>query len=65
MLRRRVTFHNGDGFNAETVRMNWEAYRRMKSPRLIPTTALGDDTQFGIIDDYTVRYLVPIGPKLT
>lgn len=57
MLRRGVTFHNGDKFDAEAVRINWESYREMKSPRLVPSTALPDETQFRILDDYTVRFV--------
>jgi ABC-type transport system substrate-binding protein len=26
-LRKGVTFHNGEKFNAEAVRVNWEAYK--------------------------------------
>ena len=59
MLRRGVTFHNGEKFNAEAVRINWEAYRRMKYPRVLSCTALDDDTEFSIIDDYTVRFTFP------
>ena len=59
MLRQGVTFHNGERFDAEAVKMNYEAYRRMKSPRLVTCTALVDDTEFRVIDDYTVRFSFP------
>jgi len=55
-LRKGVTFHNGEKFNAEAVRVNWEEYRRMESPRPNPFNALPDETILEIIDDYTVRF---------
>ncbi len=32
-LRKDVTFQNGEEFNAEAVRVNWEAYRELECPR--------------------------------
>jgi ABC-type transport system substrate-binding protein len=32
-LREGVRFHNGERFNAEAVRVNWEQYKKMESPR--------------------------------
>jgi peptide/nickel transport system substrate-binding protein len=32
-LREGVRFHNGEKFNAEAVRINWEEYRKMEIPR--------------------------------
>ena len=32
-LRKGVTFHNGEEFNAEAVKINWEQYRNMVRPR--------------------------------
>ena len=32
-LRQGVTFHNGQKFNAESVKINWEQYRKMERPR--------------------------------
>ena len=43
-LRRGVTFQNGEKFGAESVRVNWEAYRKMENPT---------DVKFGIIPDET------------
>ena len=45
-LRRGVTFHNGEEFNAEAVRINWEAYRRMTNPRVVTLTNLPDEAEF-------------------
>jgi peptide/nickel transport system substrate-binding protein len=58
-LRKAVTFHNGEKFNAEVVRANWEAYKKMKSPRLNWFLLLSDETVFEILDDYTVRFTFP------
>ncbi len=58
-LRKAVTFHNGEKFNAEAVRVNWEAYREMETPRVVSHTMLPDETIFEIIDEYTVRFTFP------
>jgi ABC-type transport system substrate-binding protein len=33
-LRKAVTFHNGEKFDAEAVKINWEEYRKMERPRV-------------------------------
>jgi len=43
-LREGVRFHNGERFNAEAVRINWEEYRRMNNPRPVRCVTLPDDT---------------------
>jgi len=58
-LREGVKFHNGERFNAEAVRANWEAYRRMESPTEERYAMLPDETLFEIIDEYTVRFTLP------
>jgi peptide/nickel transport system substrate-binding protein len=58
-LRRGVTFHNGEEFNADAVRTNWEAYKRMETPRVISFTRLPDETLFQKLDSYTVRFTFP------
>jgi ABC-type transport system substrate-binding protein len=58
-LRGKVRFHNGERFNAEAVRINWEAYKRMKSPRPVAFTNLPDETISEIVDEYTVRFTLP------
>jgi len=55
-LREGVRFHNGERFNAETVRINWEEYRKMETPRPALMQTLRDETIFEIIDDHTVRF---------
>ena len=58
-LRRGVFFHNGEEFNAEAVRINWEEYRRMESPRPAQFLELPDETVFKVVDEYTVRFTLP------
>lgn len=54
-LRRGVFFHNGEKFNAEAVRINWEAYKALKSPSA-PFLVIPDETGFEILDEHTVRF---------
>jgi peptide/nickel transport system substrate-binding protein len=58
-LRKGVTFHNGEEFNAEAVKVNWEVYRKMESPRISGLEVIPDETAFEIIDKYTVRFTFP------
>jgi peptide/nickel transport system substrate-binding protein len=58
-LRKGVTFHNGEKFNAEAVKTNWIQYRGMKKPRPVSFTMLPDETEFEIIDEYAVRFILP------
>jgi peptide/nickel transport system substrate-binding protein len=58
-LRRGVSFHNGEAFNAEVVRINWEAYNKLKTPAFPPFTSIQNGTAFKIVDEYTVRFTFP------
>jgi peptide/nickel transport system substrate-binding protein len=58
-LRRGVIFHNGEQLNSEAVRVNWEAYRIMKSPSPFRFLNIPDETAFEIIDKYEVRFTLP------
>jgi ABC-type transport system substrate-binding protein len=58
-LRKGVTFHNGEEFNAEAVKVNWEEYRKMERPTDVWFNEIPDDTAFEIIDQYTVRFVFP------
>ncbi len=58
-LREDVRFHNGEKFNAEAVRLNWEAYRRLESTRPLKIQRLPDETILEIINDYKVRFTLP------
>ena len=57
-LRRGVSFQNGETFNAEAVRINWEAYKEQGAISE-PYLAIPDGTVFEIIDEYTVRFTFP------
>ena len=58
-LREGVRFHTGERFNAQAVRVNWEAYKRLETPRLFRFLVLSDETIFEIIDDYKVQFTFP------
>jgi peptide/nickel transport system substrate-binding protein len=58
-LREDVWFHNGEKFNANALRINWEEYRQMESPRPNRFLVLPDETVFESIDEYTVRFTLP------
>jgi peptide/nickel transport system substrate-binding protein len=58
-LRQDVTFHNGEKFNAEAVRINWEEYKKMETPRPVRFLVLPDETVFEIVDEHTVRFTFP------
>jgi len=57
-LRQGVFFHNGEPFNAEVVRINWEAYMALKFPDL-PFITIPDETVFEMVNEYTVRFTFP------
>jgi peptide/nickel transport system substrate-binding protein len=58
-LRQGVFFHNGEPFNAEAVRLNWEAYSKLKNPSFPGYSSIRNGTEFKVIDDYTVRFTFP------
>jgi peptide/nickel transport system substrate-binding protein len=58
-LRKDVEFQNGEEFNADVVRINWEEYKKLKAPRPVSDTALPDKAVFKKVDDYTVRFILP------
>ena len=55
ILRQGVTFQNGEKFDANAVKINWEEYRKLDSPRVGSFYVIPDETIFQIIDEYTVR----------
>ena len=57
-LRQKVSFHNGEKFNAEGVRINWETYKAMKIPAWGFMT-IPDETAFEIVYEYAVRFIFP------
>jgi len=58
-LKRGVSFHNGEAFNAEVVRINWEAYKTLKIPVSYPFLTIPDETVFEIVNEYTARFTFP------
>ncbi len=59
-LRQGVTFHNGEVFDAEIVKLNWEENTRLKQPHL-PGTFMNftPGSRLEIIDPYTIRFVFP------
>ena len=64
-LRRGVTFHNGEELNAEAVRVNWEEYRKMMTPRPFSFSVLRDETVFEVIDKIAMELHVVEGRSKT
>src|SRR5215471_18766545 len=59
-LRRGVTFHNGEVFNAEIVKLNWEEQKRLEQPfRMGNFMNFKPESRLEIIDPYTVRFVFP------
>ena len=58
-LRMDVTFHNGEKFNAEAVKVNWEEYKKMEHPTMYRFMDIPDDTVFEVLDKYKIRFTFP------
>ena len=57
-LRQEVTFHNGEVFNAEIVKLNWDEQRRLEQPfRNGNFMNFKPGSRLEIIDPYTVRFV--------
>jgi ABC-type transport system substrate-binding protein len=59
-LRQGVTFHNGEVFDAEIVKLNWEENTRLRQPHR-PGAYLNfkPGSKLEIIEPYTVRFVFP------
>ncbi len=59
-LRQGVTFHNGEVFDAEIVKLNWEENIRLKQPFGIGVFMnFKPGSKLEILDPYTVRFVFP------
>jgi len=59
-LRQGVTFHNGEVFDAEIVKLNWEENTRLKQPHLTSTfMSFQPGARLEVLDPYTVRFVFP------
>ena len=59
-LRHGITFHNGEVFDAEIVRLNWEDYTRLRMPTLLGEVAnFKPGSRLEIVDPQTVRFIFP------
>src|SRR5918996_494924 len=59
-LRQGVRFHNGEVFDAEIVKLNWEENLRLKQPFVSGEFMnFKPGSRLEIIDPYTVRFIFP------
>ena len=59
-LRHRVTFHNGEVFNAEVVKLNWDEQSKLQQPHTIGAALnFKPGSRLDIVDPYTVRFVFP------
>ena len=59
-LRQGVTFHNGEVFDAEVVKLNWDEQSKLQQPHTIGAALnFKPGSRIEIIDPYTVRFVFP------
>ncbi len=59
-LRQGVTFHNGEVFDAEIVKLNWEENIRLQQPHIAGTYLnFKPGSKLEIVDPQTVRFVFP------
>jgi ABC-type transport system substrate-binding protein len=59
-LRQGVRFHNGEVFDAEIVKLNWEEMSRLQQPHIIGTFLnFQPGSSLEMVDPQTVRFAFP------
>jgi peptide/nickel transport system substrate-binding protein len=58
-LRQGVTFHNGEVFDAEIVKLNWDENIRSRQPHAVEYLTFHPGSRLEIVDASTVRFLFP------
>ena len=59
-LRRGVKFQNGEAFDAEIVKLNWEENTRLRQPLAIGSFMnFKPGSRLEVIDSYTIRFVFP------
>ncbi len=59
-LRRGVKFHNGEIFDAQIVKLNWEENTRLQQPHSVGVYMnFKPGSKLEIVDPYTIRFLFP------
>jgi ABC-type transport system substrate-binding protein len=59
-LRQGVRFHNGESFDAEAVKLNWEQNTELRQPHIIGEYVnFKPGSRIEIVDRFTVRFLFP------
>jgi ABC-type transport system substrate-binding protein len=59
-LRQGITFHNGEVFDAEIVKLNWEENTRLGQPHVTGTFMnFHPGSRLEILDAHTVRFRFP------
>jgi ABC-type transport system substrate-binding protein len=59
-LRQGVTFHNGEGFDAEMVKLNWDEQSQLRQPHTIGAALnFAPGSRLEVIDPSTVRFVFP------